>query len=61
MLAYAKGIPFIVTAKLANYSADAPNTAMLVAKNSSLHGPKDRLGKTIGIPMTYPPRRTLAS
>src|SRR5580692_12425675 len=28
--AYAKGIPFIVTANLANYSSDSPNIAMVV-------------------------------
>ena len=47
--AYAKGIPFIVTANLANYSADSPNVAMLVLNGSPIHSAKDLVGKTIGM------------
>jgi len=47
--AYAKGIPFIVTANLANYSSDSPNIAMLVQNSAPIHGPKDLVGKTIGM------------
>ena len=47
--AYAKGIPFIVTANLANYSSDSPNIAMLVQTNAPIHAPKDLVGKTIGM------------
>jgi NitT/TauT family transport system substrate-binding protein len=47
--AYAKGIPFTVTANLGDYTADAPSIAMLVLKNSPLRGPKDLAGKTIGM------------
>lgn len=47
--AYAKGIPFIVTANLANYSSDSPNIAMLVQNSAPIHGPKDLAGKTIGM------------
>jgi NitT/TauT family transport system substrate-binding protein len=47
--AYAKGIPFVVTANLANYSSDSPNVALLVLKNSSIRAPKDLVGKIIGM------------
>jgi NitT/TauT family transport system substrate-binding protein len=47
--AYAKGIPFIVTANLANYSSDSPNIAMVVQNSAPIHGPKDLVGKTIGM------------
>jgi NitT/TauT family transport system substrate-binding protein len=47
--AYAKGIPFIVTANLANYSADSPNVAMLVQNSSPIRAAKDLVGKTIGM------------
>ncbi len=47
--AYAKGIPFIVTANLANYSSDSPNVAMLVQNGSPIHAAKDLVGKTIGM------------
>jgi NitT/TauT family transport system substrate-binding protein len=47
--AYAKGLPFIVTANLANYSSDSPNVAMLVQNNSPIRVPKDLIGKTIGM------------
>lgn len=47
--AYAKGLPFVVTASLANYSADSPNVAMLVQNSSPIHAAKDLVGKTIGM------------
>lgn len=47
--AYAKGIPFTVTASLANYSCDSPSIAMLVLKSSPIHTAKDLVGKTIGM------------
>lgn len=47
--AYAKGIPFVVTANLANYSSDSPNVALLVQASSSIHTAKDLVGKTIGM------------
>ncbi len=47
--AYAKGIPFIVTANLANYSSDTPNIAMVVQNSSPIHAAKDLVGKTIGM------------
>src|SRR5580700_8612221 len=47
--AYAKGIPFIVTANLADYSSDSPNIAMVVQNSAPIHGPKDLVGKTIGM------------
>jgi NitT/TauT family transport system substrate-binding protein len=47
--AYAKGIPFIVTANLADYSSDSPNIAMVVQNSAPIHAPKDLVGKTIGM------------
>jgi len=47
--AYAKGIPFIVTANLADYSSDSPNIAMVVQDSSPIHAAKDLVGKTIGM------------
>lgn len=47
--AYAQGIPFIVTANLADYSSASPNIAMVVQNNAPIHGPKDLVGKTIGM------------
>ena len=47
--AYAKGLPFVVTANLANYSSDSPNTGMLVLKTSSIQNAKELVGKTIGM------------
>jgi NitT/TauT family transport system substrate-binding protein len=47
--AYAKGIPFIVTANLANYSSDSPNIAMVVENSAPIRAPKDLVGKTIGM------------
>jgi NitT/TauT family transport system substrate-binding protein len=47
--AYAKGIPFIVTANLADYTSDAPNIAIVVQSSAPIHGPKDLVGKTIGM------------
>jgi len=47
--AYAKGIPFVVTANLGDYSSDTPNEAMMVQSGASIHGPKDLAGKTIGM------------
>jgi NitT/TauT family transport system substrate-binding protein len=47
--AYAKGIPFVVTANLANYSSDSPNVAMLVQNSSPIRTAKDLAGKTVGM------------
>ncbi len=47
--AHAKGLPFTVIGNLANYSTDAPDTAMIVLSKSSIKGPKDLAGKTIGV------------
>lgn len=47
--AYAKGIPFIVTANLADYSSDSPNIAMVVQNSAPIRAPKDLVGKTIGM------------
>ena len=49
VLAYAKGIPFVVTANLANYTADAPSIALLALNSSPIHTAKDLVGKTIGV------------
>ena len=47
--AYSKGIPFMVTANLANYTSDAPTIALLALKSSPIHVAKDLVGKTIGV------------
>lgn len=47
--AYAKGVPFIVTANLADYSSDSPNVGMLVLSDAPIHAAKDLVGKTIGM------------
>ncbi len=49
ILAYSKGLPFTVTTNLANYSSDAPDTAMIVARESPINSAKDFAGKTIGV------------
>lgn len=47
--AYSKGIPFVVTANLANYTSDSPTIALLALNSSPIHGAKDLVGKTIGV------------
>ena len=49
VLAHAKGLPFVVTWNLDNYSSTAPNVAMLVRNDSPLKSVKDLAGKTIGV------------
>jgi NitT/TauT family transport system substrate-binding protein len=46
----AAGEPFAFFAGGGLYSTDAPTTAIVVAKNSSLQTPKDLEGKTVGVP-----------
>jgi NitT/TauT family transport system substrate-binding protein len=49
ILARAKGIPFVLVAPGGYYVASAPNTAMLVAKDSSFKTAADLNGKTIAV------------
>jgi NitT/TauT family transport system substrate-binding protein len=49
VLAYAHGIDFTIIGDLANHVSTAPNIALLVAANSPIAGPKDLVGKTIGL------------
>jgi NitT/TauT family transport system substrate-binding protein len=49
VLAYAKGIPFTVTANLSNYTSDAPTIGLLALNSSPIHTAKDLVGKTIGV------------
>jgi NitT/TauT family transport system substrate-binding protein len=48
-VAYRKGIDFELVAPGSEYRATAPTFAMLVAKASPLHDPKDLVGKTIAV------------
>ncbi len=48
--AYNKGVPIVLEAEGDVYDANAPNTAFVVAKNSSIGGPRDLAGKTIASP-----------
>jgi NitT/TauT family transport system substrate-binding protein len=49
VLAHVRGLPFTVIANLANYSAAAPDSALLVPATSTIAEPKDLIGKTIGV------------
>jgi NitT/TauT family transport system substrate-binding protein len=49
VLAHAKGLPFVSTWNLDNYSSDAPNVAMIVRADSPIKTVKDLAGKTIGV------------
>lgn len=49
VLAYAKGLPFLATTNLANYSSDAPEAALIVRNESPIKSVKDLIGKTIGV------------
>lgn len=48
--AYNKGVPLVLEAEGDVYDANAPNTAFVVAKTSSIGGPRDLNGKTIASP-----------
>ncbi len=47
--AHEKGLPFVVVAPAGLYSADAPTTSMIVAKNSTIKTGKDLNGKTVAV------------
>jgi NitT/TauT family transport system substrate-binding protein len=49
VLSHDKGVGFTFIAPGAEYSGSAPTSAMIVAKNSPLRGPKDLAGKTVGV------------
>ena len=44
-----RGVPFVMAAPSGAYSSKAPTGALLVAKNSPIKGPKDLIGKTVGL------------
>ena len=46
--AHPKGVPFVILAPGALYLASSPGTVMAVPKASTLNGPRDLAGKTIG-------------
>jgi NitT/TauT family transport system substrate-binding protein len=48
--AYVKGVPLVLEAVADVYDANAPNTGFVVAKTSSINGPRDLAGKTIASP-----------
>jgi NitT/TauT family transport system substrate-binding protein len=50
LAAYAKGVPLVVEAVADVYDANAPNAGFVVAKTSSINGPRDLSGKTIASP-----------
>jgi len=50
LTAHAKGVPFVLVAPAAVYTAEAPNTALLVAKDSTAKTGRDLNGKTLGVP-----------
>jgi NitT/TauT family transport system substrate-binding protein len=47
--AHTRGLPFVLVAGAAYYSADHPIVAMLVAKDSPITGPKDIPGKVVSV------------
>ncbi|HTJ26449.1 MAG TPA: ABC transporter substrate-binding protein [Candidatus Limnocylindria bacterium] len=47
--AHERGIPFVLVAPGGFYASANPTTALVVAKTSPVHGPKDLAGKTIAI------------
>ena len=49
-LAHDKGIALRIVAPGALYESKAPTTVCAVAANSTLTGPKDLVGKTVGVP-----------
>jgi NitT/TauT family transport system substrate-binding protein len=49
ILARGRGIPFVLVAPGGYYSSSSPNTAMLVAKESSLKSAADLNGKTVAV------------
>ena len=49
VLAHERGVGFTFVAPGAEYTGSAPTNALIVAKNSPIHGPKDLIGKTIGV------------
>ncbi len=48
--AHKRGLPFVLVAGAALYSADHPLVAMLCAKDSTIRGPKDIPGKIVAVP-----------
>jgi NitT/TauT family transport system substrate-binding protein len=48
--AHVKGIPLVLEAVAGVYDATAPSVGFVVAKNSSINGPRDLAGKTIASP-----------
>jgi NitT/TauT family transport system substrate-binding protein len=48
--AHAKGVPFVLVAPAAVYTAEAPNTALVVAKDSTAKTGRDMNGKTLAVP-----------
>jgi len=49
VLAHERGVGFTFVAPGAEYTGSAPTNALIVAKTSPIHGPKDLIGKTIGV------------
>lgn len=50
LTAYAKGAPIVLVAPAAVYTSEAPNTAIVVAKDSTLKTGRDLNGKTFAVP-----------
>jgi NitT/TauT family transport system substrate-binding protein len=48
--AHTRGLPFVLVAGAALYSAAHPLVAMLTASDSTIHGAKDLPGKTVAVP-----------
>jgi NitT/TauT family transport system substrate-binding protein len=48
--AYVKGVPLVLEAVADVYDTNAPNAGFVVAKTSSINGPRDLAGKTIASP-----------
>ncbi len=48
--AHQRGLPFVLVAGAAVYTADHPIVAMLAAKDGPINGPKDLPGKTVAVP-----------
>jgi NitT/TauT family transport system substrate-binding protein len=48
--AYVKGVPLLLEAVADVYDSKSPNTAFVVAKNSTINGPHDLAGKTLASP-----------
>jgi NitT/TauT family transport system substrate-binding protein len=49
VLAHVKGLPVVAIANNTTYSKEAPDTVMVVERDSSIKTPRDLPGKTIGV------------